>query len=33
MVISRECLHGWLDDVGGGNVAVILRYDHLWVDF
>jgi hypothetical protein len=29
LVISRECLHGWLDDVGGGDVIVILRTGHL----
>ena len=33
LVISRECLHGWLDEVGGGDLGVILRTDHLWADF
>jgi hypothetical protein len=33
LVISRECLHGRLDDVGGGDIGVILRTSHLWVDF
>jgi hypothetical protein len=31
LVISRERLHGWLDDVGGGDLGVILRTGHLWV--
>jgi hypothetical protein len=29
LVISRECLHGWHDDVGGGDLSVILRISHL----
>jgi hypothetical protein len=33
LAISRECLHGRLDDVGGGDLGVILRTDHLWADF
>jgi hypothetical protein len=33
LVISRERLHGWLDDVGGGDLGVILRTGHLWADF
>jgi hypothetical protein len=33
LVISRERLHGRLDDVGGGDLGVILRTSHLWVDF
>jgi hypothetical protein len=32
-VISRECLHGWVDDVGGGDLGVILGTGHLWADF
>jgi hypothetical protein len=33
LVMSRERLHGRLDDVGGGDLSVILRTDHLWADF
>jgi hypothetical protein len=33
LVISRERLHGRLHDVGGGDLGVILRTDHLWADF
>ena len=33
LVISRERLHGRLDDVGGGDLGVILRTGHLWADF
>jgi hypothetical protein len=33
LVISREHLHGRLDDVGGGDLGVILRTGHLWADF
>jgi hypothetical protein len=32
LVISRECLHGRLDDIGGGDLGVILATDHMWVD-
>jgi hypothetical protein len=28
-IISRECLQCWLDDVGGGDVDVILGTGHL----
>jgi hypothetical protein len=33
LVISRERFHGRLDDVGGGDLGVILRTGHLWADF
>jgi hypothetical protein len=33
LVISRERLHGRLDDVGGGDLGVILRTGYLWADF
>jgi hypothetical protein len=33
LIIYQECLQGWLDDVGGGDVGVILRTDHLEADF
>jgi hypothetical protein len=33
LVISRECLHGRLDDVGGGDLGVILGTGHLWAEF
>jgi hypothetical protein len=33
LVIIRECLHGRLDDVGGGDLGVILGTGHLWADF
>jgi hypothetical protein len=33
LVISRECLHGRFDDVGGGDLGVILGTNHLWADF
>jgi hypothetical protein len=33
LVICRERLHGWLDDVGGGDFGVILRTGHLWANF
>ena len=32
LIISQECHHGRLDDVGGGDVGVILRIDRLGVD-
>jgi hypothetical protein len=33
LVISRECLHGRLDDAGGGDVGVIFGTGHLGADF
>jgi hypothetical protein len=33
LVISREYLQGRLDDVGGGEIGVILGTGHLWADF
>jgi hypothetical protein len=33
LIISKECLHGWLDDVDGGYVGVIFRIGHLGADF
>jgi hypothetical protein len=33
LVISRECSHCRLDDVGGGDLGGILRTGHLWADF
>jgi hypothetical protein len=33
LATSRECLHGRLDDVGGGDLGVILGNSHLWADF
>jgi hypothetical protein len=33
LVISRERLHGRLDDVGSGDLGGILRTGHLWADF
>jgi hypothetical protein len=29
LVISWECLHGWLDDVGDGDICVIFGTGHL----
>jgi hypothetical protein len=31
-VISRECLHGRRDDVGGGDVGMIFGTGHLGAD-
>jgi hypothetical protein len=33
LVISRECPHCRLDDVGGGDLGGILGIGHLWADF
>jgi hypothetical protein len=33
LVINWECLHGWLDDVGGGDLGVILGTGHMWANF
>jgi hypothetical protein len=33
LVIRPKCLHGRLDDVGGGDLGVILGTGHLWANF
>jgi hypothetical protein len=33
LIISRECHHGRLDDVGGGDVSVIFGTAHLGSQF